>query len=88
MTAKKRNGWVFLDGSGKPFWIRHWEGSIWLFYWHASKKWVSLREAPDADVKSFPHNLTEEEQDLYHTEAGTSPYLTVGCFSSPISKTR
>lgn len=72
---KERNGRVFLDGGNKPYWVRHWEGDIWLFYWHAENKWVSLRKVSESETWTFPDNLSIEDQDLYHKQAGTNPLM-------------
>ncbi|MHC4561098.1 MAG: hypothetical protein ACYS80_27790 [Planctomycetota bacterium] len=34
---------VFLDDDSRPYQVKEWGGDPWLFYWHADKKWVSLR---------------------------------------------
>jgi len=60
-------GFVFLDSLSKPFLCKLWgeDDQIWLFYWHADKKWVSLREVSEAEAAAFPRNLTEKEQAMY-----------------------
>ena len=75
MTNRERNGRVFLDSASRPYWVRMWEGSPWLFYWHADNNWVSLREVSTMETIGFPDNLSEKEQDLYHEQAGTNPYV-------------
>lgn len=59
-------GFVFLDNARKPFLCRIWGGEAWLFRWHESaQRWVSLRRVTQTEVWAFPHNLTEEQQDMY-----------------------
>ena len=58
-------GFIFLDDKQRPFWCRIWHDSPWLFYWHPDNKWVSLREVTQSDVPTFPHNLSEEHQEIY-----------------------
>lgn len=70
----KRNGRVFLDAGDRPYWVRMWEGTIWLFRWHDEGNWVSLYEVTNSEAVRYPDNLTNEEQDLYHTKAGSNPY--------------
>jgi len=59
-------GFVFLDGAGRPFLFRMWNGAPWLFYWHPDNHWVSLRRVSQTDIWRFPQNLSEKEQVIYH----------------------
>jgi len=59
-------GQVFLDKLSRPYLVKKWGGSHWLFYWHPDKRWVSLRKCNPGEV--FPINLTQEQQDLYFKE--------------------
>lgn len=60
-------GFVFLDDNRKPFRCCMQGDQPWLFYWHPSNRWVSLRKTTQSEILMFPHNLTEEEQELYNS---------------------
>ncbi len=57
-------GFVFLDVAHRPFWCRRWEDQVWLFYLN-NQRWVSLTRVTEADIESYPHNLTDAAQELY-----------------------
>lgn len=60
-------GFIFLDDNRRPFLCRMWNDSAWLFYWHRHQKsWVSLRRVTQSEIWTFPHNLTDEQQQHYH----------------------
>lgn len=65
MELLDEKGFVFLDELGRPFRCAIWGGEPWLFYWHKTRRWVSLRRVNQMEIWSFPHNLTQEQQDLY-----------------------
>jgi hypothetical protein len=69
MEELDEKGFVFLDDARRPFKCAMWGGDPWLFYWHADKKWVSLRKVTQAEVWGFPDNLSQEHQDLYDGKA-------------------
>jgi hypothetical protein len=58
-------GFIFLDRANRPYLCRIWGGVPWLFYWQVEGHWVSLRQVTQAEVWSYPHNLSEEQQDHY-----------------------
>ena len=58
-------GFVFMDEAGRPYLCRMWNGTPWLFYWHADLHWVSLRQCTQMDVWRFPNNMAEAEQERY-----------------------
>jgi hypothetical protein len=65
-------GFVFLDDNKRLYRCAMWGGQPWLFYWHDHQKtWVSLRQVSQMETWSFPHNLTQEQQDLYLREEKT-----------------
>ena len=66
MKELDEHGFIFLDDNQRPFLCRMWGGKPWLFYWHSENHWVSLREVTQSEIFMFPHNLTEEHQQLYH----------------------
>ena len=65
---ENNKGHVFLDEAHRPYLLRKWgdKDKLWLFYWHPDGYWTSLREVKSSD--RFPHNLTQSEQDIYHTQ--------------------
>lgn len=65
MNELDEKGFVFLDDASRPYWCRVWCDNPWLFYWHPDYKFVSLRQVTQADIFGFPHNLSEEEQQIY-----------------------
>lgn len=65
MDELDEKGFIFLDDADRPYWCRMWGDSPWLFYWHPDYKWVSLRQLSQTDIWRFPHNLSEEEQQIY-----------------------
>lgn len=68
--ALDSKGFVFLDANNRPFRCAMWGNKPWLFYWQeAQKRWVTLRPVSQMEIFSFPHNLTQEEQDLYYNKA-------------------
>lgn len=61
-------GFVFIDDNNRPYWVRMWGESPWLFYWHADKRWVSFRELSGNDVLKFSANkLPNEQAEMYHS---------------------
>jgi hypothetical protein len=63
------NGFIFLDDASRPYWCRMWHGRPWLMYWHeAQRSFVTLREVNQMDIWSFPHNLSERNQQLYRDQ--------------------
>jgi hypothetical protein len=60
-------GFVFLDLTGAPLYCRMWEGHPWLFRWHSEQRWVSHRQVSREEVLQFSHDLSEEQQEMYHT---------------------
>ena len=61
-------GVVFLDGAGRPYLCRMWEGEPWLFYWHPEGHWTTLRKVSQAEVFSLPNNLSPADQEVYHDQ--------------------
>ena len=60
-------GFVFIDGTGRPYHIRTWGGEPWLFYWHADDKWTSLRIVSQAEVWAANEQaLPNWQAELYH----------------------
>lgn len=57
--------WVFLDAEQRPFLCAVLDGQRWLCYWHAAKKWVTLRRLRDGEIEKLPRNLPREQQELY-----------------------
>jgi len=40
------NDFVYIDDANRPYRVKLWgddEKTLWLFYWHPDKTWVSLR---------------------------------------------
>jgi hypothetical protein len=63
-------GFVFLDKALTPWLCRMWGNEPWLFRWNNSQKnWVSIKKVTQSEIFTYPHNLTEEEQDLYRNIA-------------------
>lgn len=63
-------GFVFLDERNRPYWCRLWGERAWLFSWSKERNnWVSLRPVEQMEIWTFPHNLSEEEQDDYRRRA-------------------
>jgi len=58
-------GFIFLDSNSRPRLCRMRGKQPWLFYWHRDGHWVSQMALSQADVWSFPRNLTEEQQQIY-----------------------
>ena len=67
---------VFLDDANRPFRVRKLEdGEFWLLWWHADKKWVTLRPIDSTDaLKLFLRRSLNREQTLLY-EAGV-PFYT------------
>lgn len=66
MNKLDEKGFVFLDEASRPYRCAMWGGQPWLMYWNDGQKcWVSLRPVTQSEIWSFPHNLTQEQQDLY-----------------------
>jgi hypothetical protein len=63
---------IFLDNHSRPFLCKEYGGELWLFYWHADKKWVSLRKTSPEEAERFPHNLTKKEQQMYPIPEGNN----------------
>lgn len=61
-----KNGFVFLDASGRPYYFGDYEGSKWLFYWHPDNHWVMHRKVKDGE--SFHDDMHPDQQALYHEE--------------------
>lgn len=61
-------GFAFLDRQNRPYLCRMWGSQAWLFYWHPEDHWVSLRPVTQAEVWSFPHNLTAAQVQLYQAK--------------------
>lgn len=60
-------GFVFLDALNRPYRCALIGAQQWLMYWnHGLKCWVTLRPVTQSEVESFPHNLTQKEQDCYY----------------------
>lgn len=60
-------GFVFLDAQNKPFLIRMWEGTPWIFYWHVDKHWVSLRQVNQMEIwVAVKEKLPDEQAEMYH----------------------
>ena len=68
MQPLDEKGFVFLDRASTPYLCRIWNEEPWLFYWHADNHWVSLQRVGQTDIWSFPHNLTEQEQQHYQDQ--------------------
>lgn len=66
MEKLDEKGFIFLDGRGRPYLCALWGENPWLFYWHPDNHWVSLRQVSQSEIWSMPHNLTADEQDVYH----------------------
>lgn len=62
------DGFVFLNGNGRPLWCRLWEGEPWLFRWHVDNHWVSWCKIEQDEIESFPRNLSQLQQGLYHQQ--------------------
>ena len=61
-------GFIFLDDHNRPFRCSADNDQPWLYYWHPNNNWVTLRPVTQAEIRSFPRNLTEVEQDMYRSE--------------------
>lgn len=58
-------GFIFLDANSQPYWCRIWGGAPWLFYLDSGNMWVSVRRVTQMDIWSYPHNLSENQQNIY-----------------------
>lgn len=59
-------GFIFLDSMNRPYQCRMLGGEPWLCYWNDGQKcFITLRAVGQCEVWSFPHNLSQEEQDMY-----------------------
>lgn len=66
MNQLDEKGWVFV-ADGNAYRCCMWGERPWLFKWQdRSHLWVSVRLLTQADVWTLPHNLTQEQQDLYN----------------------
>jgi len=62
-------GFVFLDDNSNPYRCAILDSQPWLFYWNKGQKtWVTLRPVSQSEIQSFPHNLTQEQQNMYSRE--------------------
>ncbi len=64
MKELDEKGFVFLDDNTVPFRCSIWGNRAWLFRWQHDH-WVSFRPVNQSDIWTFPHNLTEVQQQLY-----------------------
>lgn len=59
-------GWVFVGRDGNAYRVCMWGEQPWLFKWRDDTHlWESWHVLTQAIVWSLPHNLTQEQQDLY-----------------------
>ena len=64
---------VFIDHRFRPYRMRTWGNSVWLFCWTADKTWASLRQCSRDEVEEFKADaLTPDRAKFY--EGGT-PFL-------------
>lgn len=67
MKELDEKGFVFLDANYRPYKCAMWGDQPWLFYWNEGQKcWTSLRRVTQMDIWTFPRNLPEAQQQLYH----------------------
>lgn len=66
MKELDEKGFVFLGDDGNAYRCCLWGDNAWLFVWHPTNAWVSVRKLTQIDVWMFPHNLTEAQQELYY----------------------
>ena len=60
----------FLDNQLRPYSVRKWGGTVWLFYWGPEDNWVSLRALTDIEVEGFAmRRLPNEQMKLYDDRA-------------------
>lgn len=72
MALLDEKGFVMIQ-DGKPYWIRMWGGTPWVFYWHPDNNWVSLRQVDQTDIFiSYQYRVSEEEAEVYHELAAKS----------------
>lgn len=70
---------VFLDlDRTRPFRVSRWGGQWWIFYWHVSKRWVSLRRLTAEEVAicrrcAMPPDHAMLYDDLHARSVGTQP---------------
>lgn len=62
-------GFVFIDDNNRPFWVAMRFNRPTLLYWHADKKWVTLREVTTIEIwemndQAIPEHLAEK----YHEQ--------------------
>ena len=66
MKLLDENGFVFLDDNSKPFHVRMYGDTPWLFYWHPDGNWVTLRPVTQTEVWQMAEKkLPKEQADLY-----------------------
>ncbi len=66
-TPLTEKGYVFLDQNKRPYLIRMWEDTPWVFYWHPDKRWASLRKTNQTEIwQTYPHRLPEDQAEHYH----------------------
>jgi hypothetical protein len=66
-------GFVFLDDANRPYWCRMYHGNPWIMSWHEDEgHWVTYRQVTQTEIWSFPHNLTDEQQEIYHRQERNS----------------
>lgn len=53
---------VFIDDNSRPYKALRWGGKWWLFYWHAAKKWVSLRPVTGDELRLMRQRALPPEQ--------------------------
>lgn len=86
---KGEKGFVFIDSVDRPYHVRMWNGSPWMFYWHPDNHWVSLRKVTQADVWRFHEKaISEERAQIYHdADRCASEIINRACRESQAKET-
>ena len=60
-------GFVFLGGDGKPYWMRLQGGDPWIYYWHADKRWVSMKRSNQSEIwMANERKMSDSDAKIYH----------------------
>lgn len=60
-------GFIFRWDDNNIYRCCMWGESPWLMRWNpAQNLWVSVQRLTQMDIFTLPHNLSEEEQEVYH----------------------
>ena len=64
MEVKER---VYLNDSGRPFYIKKKASEIWLYSWNVERnQWIPVKKIMPGEASRLPDNLPASIQALYH----------------------